>query len=743
MSTESVLTPQPAVSDTAQPDVGGLRPIVLTSLEPLFLRLHATLVDHLILEMETAVGEATLGFKPPAGIRADRMAAILAAVHAANRSRQRVNEWRAGLDMLRKRVLDLTVQEEAATLITQFLGTLGISGRDLADDRKALNRYFDLDAIEERVSRLVAHEWNLQEIAIRAVGALLADESRQLVRVRDAPPERYRFLFDQTGAILFLKAYVNEDRAWRLAAASLQAIGMVVRVLPGKIWSEQIDPDLFQTVYRMGLNDEANVWVQRAALRALLDFDLAEAFSVYARRLEEGANRRDDDIFVRRMIVDVLGLHVDEDEALNLLRGVITRPDASEHVRVGAAQSLVRFSFRLYGPVVEAVLGLKEDREPDPCQQVRTAAVLAIMRRTAPGGLDSERNRWILSTCVRALELDPDALFTRALLEEMPAFAQELSGPGVDICAAAHELLAAIDRLIAKPRLSLLLLRAAQESREAIIVPRLPQYRTVHSRLSDAMENLGEGDRLTLPTTELGVDAPTLGRILAFMARSDFGYFAEVRANVTRIQKGDRFGTTLWRLFHELLHPRSGKRQAFFHSVGRRTFGHIRAHPLLMGELVETNVPGERCFAEAEGQWRRYLPLVDDCFTLTQGLGAPVKVQLFSAQGITTLTGPKGLWRKMKLFFGLTFRYASLGALRNQSATRDNLRPVRRYLDALRSAGVEVSFTPHAYIYGGSFLQLSDPTLDEIFWSPTGEGPAFSGEGSPGANRADSTARSG
>ncbi|MBE7465803.1 MAG: hypothetical protein HS116_20200 [Planctomycetes bacterium] len=709
----------------AVPDTRDLRELVGESLEPLFARLNAVLVDHFLVELEAWVREARQGVQAPPGLRLARLAAIQGAIQAAHRSRYRVSEWRTGLDLLRERVAQSTVEDEAHTLILQFLAQIDPRGVNLAEDRKALKRWMDLKAVEERVLRQQTSEENLQEIALRAAGALCADEARAMSGRGGPPQDLLRQLFEQTGVLGFLRQYLGGRAHWRLAVAALHALGAILKVLPPEARKEQVDLEAFQSVYRLSLLDDSNVWVQRQALETLVLFDLDEALQAFKSRLEAGAQRRDDDLFVRRKIVDLLADFPQRAEAYNLLSGVLVRKDKSEHVRVGVVQALARMPLTLCAGVLEEVLGQAKGIPGDPCAQVRTAAYLAALQKVAPGGLDLPDNKWIFELTLRALQGDPDMLFTRALLERLPRLASQLTGPVLGVPPPIQKLLQAVDALMARKGVPLLLLRTAQEAREALIVTRLPAFPVVVARLQGSLEQLEDGDRFRVATSDLAADPPVLGRILAHLSRDDFGFHAEIRGETTTIQKGDSFGAAPWRLLHELFHPSPDKRQGWFHHVGRKPFGQLRAHPLTLGEQSMTKVPGERYHMEIEGQWRRYLPLVDDCFSLAQGLVAPVHVHLFSSQGITTLSGPRGLWPKLRLYLKLTWRYAHYAALRNVPVTQEDQLPARRYLDALRELGVETTFSPHAYVAEGAYHALKDPTLETIF------GPAKQAEEAP------------
>src|SRR5262249_26809297 len=123
----------------------------------------------------------------------------------------------------------------------------------------------------------------------------------------------------------------------------------------------------------------------------------------------------------------------------------------------------------------------------------------------------------------------------------------------------------------------------------------------------------------------------------------------------------------LWRVLHEVRNLDSAKRQAFRHTTGRFFRGALRVHPGMMAELMETKVPGERLWNEAEQSWRRLLPVVDDYLSLFSWL--PWRRQraarIVSSQGVTEIRDTNGFFRGLGRYLKMCWRYAQLAGLRN------------------------------------------------------------------------------
>ena len=132
-----------------------------------------------------------------------------------------------------------------------------------------------------------------------------------------------------------------------------------------------------------------------------------------------------------------------------------------------------------------------------------------------------------------------------------------------------------------------------------------------------------------------------MGRALALLAQTDFGFDVERRRRRLRITRGHRLGFRLWRFLYEFRNPGTDKRQAYPHTTGRLFRGSLHAASAITAELAETKVPGEPLFIPDEAGWRPYLPLVDELISaLDQPFGAG-PLSIYTSEGITEIEPPR------------------------------------------------------------------------------------------------------
>jgi poly-gamma-glutamate synthase PgsB/CapB len=183
-----------------------------------------------------------------------------------------------------------------------------------------------------------------------------------------------------------------------------------------------------------------------------------------------------------------------------------------------------------------------------------------------------------------------------------------------------------------------------------------------------------------------------LGRVLADLARQDWGLDVRVRGNRVVVWRGDRFRRRAWRVLHELRNPAPNKRQAFRHTVGRAYQGAVRAHPGNLDEATATTVPGERVAVDSEGTWCRHLPLVDDLLDLPLRGGS---VDVASSFGTARIHAPPTLWGRLRARAVLSRRYRAWANLRLASLRATEPRERRRYLEAAaQELGIRTEFLP-------------------------------------------------
>ena len=187
-----------------------------------------------------------------------------------------------------------------------------------------------------------------------------------------------------------------------------------------------------------------------------------------------------------------------------------------------------------------------------------------------------------------------------------------------------------------------------------------------------------------------GYNNEIIGRVLSIIAQKDFSFDLKKGTVSHKLTVNSTFCFRWWRFFHELRTPSPEKRQTTKHTTGRLFKGTIRASSGIMAEQSETKVPGEPLFIDEEGNARPYLPLVDEFISAAE---YGKEVELFSSEGVTTITPPKGYVRRFISEVRLTFAYKKLAKLRNwQSNTSQD--PASSYIEQIRKLGFSVKLEP-------------------------------------------------
>jgi gamma-polyglutamate synthase len=181
-----------------------------------------------------------------------------------------------------------------------------------------------------------------------------------------------------------------------------------------------------------------------------------------------------------------------------------------------------------------------------------------------------------------------------------------------------------------------------------------------------------------------------IGRVLAIIAQNDFSLDLKKDFRSYKMTIQPTFCFRWWRFFHELRTPSPEKRQTTKHTIGRLFKGTIRASSGIMAEQSETKVPGEPLFIDEEGNARPFLPLVDEFISVAE---YGKKVQLFSSEGITTITPPKGYLQRYISELKITFKYKKLANLRNWQADISQEAP-SAYIEQIRKLGFSVKLEP-------------------------------------------------
>ena len=520
--------------------------------------------------------------------------------------------------------------------------------------------------------------------------------------------------------------YVEPGHRWQNRQAAIRALVSLYVNIHSQGFIELVDIEILRRVVSLVSNERENPWVQIASTRALLTLHPQERQSVINRRLIHNSGQRPrSDFLVRRHLVDMSLELLKTRDVEQLIEQLIDTGDPSEHVRMGIANVIARIAD------VESLGALqnlidKERQSENGSARVRAACAIAAAEVVPRAMKDEMEGVLVIQTAfyilLKLLSEDSDELVlevaadcgvlfcTHALATEARDFVELMFLP---------ELQAALLQRRCDPGLSARIHETL--SAEAEQLERLSSTtRTAWTEhLAKTALAIRPGDSVTVPLDRLSDELPAmpddpiwLGRILAQITRRDWGLSARRSGTRLTLWRGDHFRMRAWRLLHEVTHPAPNKRQAFRHTIGRKQRGELRAHPGILDEVTATTVPGERVVIDAEGNWGRHVPLVDDLLDLP--VTGNRAVTIFSSHGAVRVTPPKRLWQRLRNRVQLTLRYRKLAFLRLSSLRATEAQERSRYLEAIeRDYGITCSYEPFEYSQSSTEVMPS-PHLDSL-----------------------------
>lgn len=530
--------------------------------------------------------------------------------------------------------------------LMSYAEELGQTRRGLRADRRSLDRWFDDSALRDRYLRKSSEEQRLLIFCIHRLNANVCYFLRSFTRPQDIR--------------LHLLSLDNPDLIEQLLTRKLDhrvttaALSLICGLLDasGGVFGDFIEPQILQYCYRLSNDSTQPLWLQAEALRVTLQLDAESSLTLVQDRFDR--QEKGDPIFLRARILSMM-LPIQNNERAQALYRRACRDD-SEHVR----QSLVRLLPELKSERVSEVLDLLMDAES--CDRVlgRLLRVLPALVRSEKCELD--RAIKIIS---ERLQQDASVLLVKSALAAL----MDLSGNS-SVAAHAWET---IEHKLTELHLEhseTSVRRAAAQARERLWSGRQELAR---STVFKPLEDLDWQARAKIQLDRKDLSDEVLGRFLASLAEDRFGFDVSRSDDRLTITGGSSYRFRSWRFLHELRTSASDKRQNYNHTKGRVYYGHMQVPPWHLAELSETLVPGEPLHIAEDGDWRPYLPLLDQVLSaLDQGW--PTRpIELYTSEGITRVHPPDRLMDRLRARLAITLRFSKLSRLRNwrESSSRE------------------------------------------------------------------------
>ncbi|WP_284123876.1 hypothetical protein [Parerythrobacter aestuarii] len=560
-------------------------------------------------------------------------------------------------------------EAEQRAAILAFADQLGQTKQQLRGDAKAFDRFFDADAVLERFAkrggeRERALAYGLDRLGV-AIGAAMAESAD----IRGASFFSETFL----PLIARMRQWPGDPRVRTAAHACVRQMAERMIEEPEDAWFDM----LISATRRVCLDESEAVWTQCEAIDALLALSPESLPSVIDRRLSGDLESkpevlRDRALFVQRHLVRLLCHNFHRSPKFARYLPILANS------REGAVRQAFADSLHHLPP--EAAKGmltrLRVDRDP----QVRAAIFADPARIIAHVGAAA-----MAAHICRIFTHEEQEFTLRIALDAAAGTLRHLRETGSSELDGTNETLKAGFAQLQQRTQSAKVLRWLDEARERSWLYATAEAIEIADILAEIVNGQLEGTvrRARALKPYLDDDPELVGRVMAVLAQRDFGLSLQASA-FPSVQRGEFFRRRLWRILFEGGNSATDKRQAFRHAIGRHYHGTMWAPSARMAELAPTKVPGEPLFESSEGGWRNYLPLLDQVLTVLDRGGT---CEIYTSAGITAITAPDSIVRRMRAFWRISRDFPRLASLRNREPDD--------YLAALRKFEIDIAFRPY------------------------------------------------
>lgn len=615
-----------------------------------------------------------------------------ALVRAAAQARSTVLELERRKRDLMSACAGARTPERTREILIEFLETQDTPSADLVQDRLALGRYLDKEALFDRLGVQAADLVDEIEVAYVAGAELL-----RRVGGRAAVGLQFDALLELAFEMVDTKGpEVLRVVPLRFVLAVLCCFEPTERFMV-------LGRDRYRRTKGLAENPHLECWPRIAAFDVLRTVARDDALETMKATLAEATGR--DGMVVRNNLLRMVGeLDLHPREKLRVFWSV--RGDPSEHVRQGLARELGRLQGR--GSAVRLAGLVKEDGAP----RVRAFALRELSRRAMKDPHGAAAFGQELRRIALWLARDPDQVSrieTRVFLHELRCHAWDPAG-----ALTPDDTVGLLQPVLNAGRLSPDFLEEVASVLVTFEVTASARLRQLCELLRDELGDLAEGHQRDIRLLP-GVKRYELERALLVAARGGLPVTLDrFDGETCRIGKGESRSLVLWRVLHELRNPAPDKREAFPHTWGRSGREAMVVPPFQMGEVTPTRVPGERRQIDGIRCWGVFLPLVDEFLSALKASGHTRR--LITSLGTVVVSTPRSSWGRFAAHLRVTWRYAHYARLRELSLGAGTDKERRRFSKAMSDLGFRVSWEHRSGTLGeGAHYSLASPAVDRYF----------------------------
>lgn len=634
---------------------------------------------------------------------------------------------RFAFEVFSERAALATSEQEKRELMLELLSEIDNDPRQKRSDKKALARRLDLSGVVERYRTALLYESRVQEKTIVVSTELLANFANNDLSAQADKRKFFAKVLGEQTLEQKLNEIIHNADSWQTRAAALKFYIRLCSLLPISERENLLAPETIKLVVKLAQNGREETWVQNESLRLLIDIYPNQALDILETRLTT-SNQSRDNLFIRAAVVRLIGERFANEQGAAVIERLISRRDRSDHVRVETMRALAGFSFELASPLIFRIT--TGGKFIDACEQVRVAGVetLSALAAKALRQTSENENNQALETgrlFARLILADKSLFVRKVALEELVDLAkievsraqnlsEELKRENLPLSRLCFET---TKNVLERNEEDLSFRRRVWWAREQLAIVLMPGADAAQQLFENKISQLYEGERCKIKLSELNdCSLETLIRYLSARASDDFGYFINLtNGEGVVVQRGERWGTSFWRILHELRNPAPDKRKGALHITSRKPFGDFRAPSEILAELTKTRVPGEPLYIEMENSWRPFVPLLTDYLDILSPFNRRRTAKLFTALGVTELICELNWREQVKLWFKLSWNFEQIAELRNVGLDGRNAEGPVEYVQTLATDyGVRCNYSPYSW---QPFVEEApeDVSLDKLF----------------------------
>ena len=634
----------------------------------------------------------------------------------------------------RRNVTTATTDKVRRETILHFAECLNPNKRSLAKDERAFALWFDEEALSDRFLKRQGEEelmlcFALDRLASTVVHVFHRAKEFNVIRFGGSMTDlkqRFSGIWSRLNVETSLLPALVYDGDVRIHVAAIKSLRVMLQEIPSEAAWEILSSTMLGFVDRAARQKSSDVWIQCEALTILFNLSIDAAIKVIDQRLSNPGPG--DDMFVRQhawRLIETL-LQRGDGEGIELK----WQDEPSSFVRQKMAEALfLSFDRSAHRRWRQMVLS-----DADP--KVRAAAIATAAKpglssrlsisffRIIPHVLKSEDDEFVLRTALWSVT---DVL-TRVLEKLSAQTHGDPSQARFTILTLLHSQIQPAISTLQNTHPSVPVRRWASQCNERIWGQLNEDIAPLLKRMDQEVSQIKPGRSRTYPLSWFDwIDEVTLTRMFAILSQNDFGYEIQKTWRGLRVSRGPVFGFRLWRMFYEMRRSTTDKRQGHRHMIGRVSTANLKAPSQILGELSETKVPGEPLTIASDSTWRPFLPLIDDLISvLNMSWFKPQTVKTVSSQGVTTISPPPTLRKRLSACAKLTWNFSKYASLRNWNNGTTN---ADSYIKSIRKLGFDVSFTPHKYEVEGegtshrSRIEITDTSVADFFGAITQTSP--------------------